>query len=329
MVVAASSFAFMLEPLTAYAANAVDASALGQVGYRDSNNNGVPDPLDTTPTLTVTLSQQHGERPVITAHAIDQPFPSSSQPSVSINSIQQIEYRVDGSEWYSLPASDGAFDSTDESATATLPLYDGTHSLEFRAVNRIGASSLIVSQTVSLRDVGPAPIYTIQVAEAQNTNAPTVVITAPPDYSVRISESPVFTDTTWQAVTQPFAPAAVWAEGRHTLYIGLRDAQQRETPISQRSVIIDRTAPHGSVTLIDTAQPQLVVAGEDNGSGIVGLQLVGTASTAAWQAFAPSITLAPGSTPSAIRLRDAAGNVSPAIPVAQQYTVLLPLIQSP
>jgi len=39
----------MLEPIEAYAAGQIDPSALGQVGYHDSDGNGIPDPLDTKP----------------------------------------------------------------------------------------------------------------------------------------------------------------------------------------------------------------------------------------------------------------------------------------
>lgn len=319
----------MWEPLAGYQANAVDASALGQVGYRDSDGDSIPDPLDTAPILTVNLSEQSGKLPLLSAHAIDQPYVSSTQRSISVNTIQQIAYRVDGSEWYVLPASDGAFDSTDERVTASLPLYDGNHTVEFRATNQVGATSPIISQTVRVTGVGTAPSYSITTAADQNTAAPVIALTAPPGFSVRISATAAFSDTTWQAIQPSVTAPGTWAEGVHTLYIGLRDANNIETPISQRTVLIDRTAPTGSAALIEQGQTALQTVGIDQGSGIASMQLLVADNRAIdWQPFVPALTLTSGSAPRAILLRDVAGNISAPIPVTQRQQVLLPLIHS-
>ena len=106
----------MLEPLAAYSSGAIDSSALGQVGYRDSDSNGMPDPLDTKPALDVQIKQPTGGgRPTVTGMAIDQPFPSPAGEQATINTITRIEYRADGGNWIALPSTDGVYDSSAES----------------------------------------------------------------------------------------------------------------------------------------------------------------------------------------------------------------------
>ena len=108
----------MLEPLAAYPADAIDASALGQVGYRDSDGDGTPDPLDTKPSTDALIYQpSDGGRPVVKVSATDQPFPSPAGQSVTINTILRVEYRADGGEWLALPPTDGAYNSSNESAS--------------------------------------------------------------------------------------------------------------------------------------------------------------------------------------------------------------------
>ena len=71
----------MLEPLAAYSANAIDASALGQVGYRDSDGNGTPDPIDTKPTADALIYQPSGtSRPTVTSRGDRPALPITGGP---------------------------------------------------------------------------------------------------------------------------------------------------------------------------------------------------------------------------------------------------------
>jgi hypothetical protein len=152
----------MLEPLGAFANGQIDPSALAQVGYHDSSGNGLIDPLDTTPTLDLSLgSFADGERPILSGYASDIPFPASNQPAVSINLISAIELRVNGGPWQSLPAADGAYNSPGERFVARPMLYDGVHTVEIRARNSAGVISPLLSQSITISGCGPQPEYRV------------------------------------------------------------------------------------------------------------------------------------------------------------------------
>jgi hypothetical protein len=162
----------MRELIYSFTIGAVDTSARHQLGYRDSDADGVIDVLDTTPVISLTATlQETGRRPVVELNARDIPYPSPVQPDASINRISAIEYRVEGSDWQLAIPVDGHFDSPREIAQVELPLYDGDYVVEFRAVNTVGNVSAPITQAFSVNGIGPGPEYRIpepaQIEEAR------------------------------------------------------------------------------------------------------------------------------------------------------------------
>jgi hypothetical protein len=317
----------MLEPLVAYSQGAIDASALGQVGYRDSDGDGTPDPLDTKPNIEVTIKQASGGRPTIAATAADQPFPSPAGQPVTINDVTQIEYRADGGPWISLPPADGAYDSSTEASNAILPLYDGQHAVDFRAINSVGAASSITSSSINVAGVGPAPLYSASVPQLANTDTITVGLSAPAGSMVQISEEPFFGNASWL----PAIPTAQWrfnqTDGQRTLYIRFRDSAGLESPPLTRTLLLDRVAPTGRILLRDNPAPELEIQAQDALSGVADMQIISGSGAGEWRAYQSSLplTLAPASADQIqIRLRDGAGNVSQ--PLSVSNSVYLPLI---
>jgi len=317
----------MLEPLVAYAAGQIDSSALGQVGYRDSDGDGTPDPLDTRPAIDVTIKQAGSGRPIIAATATDQPFPSLAGQPVTINDITHVEYRADGGPWVALPPSDGAYDSTRESAKATLPLYDGQHSVEFRAINSIGAASPLTSASVFVAGVGPAPSYAVSVPELANTGTITVGLSAPAGSTIQISEDPFFGDVSWT----PAISSTLWqfdqTDGPHVLYIRFRDSAGIESPPLARTLLLDRTAPTGRILLRDNPTPELEIQAQDALSGVAEMQIIIDSSAGEWRAYQSSLPLAYATASTdriQIRLRDGAGNVSQ--PLSVSNSIYLPTV---
>jgi hypothetical protein len=317
----------MLEPLVAYSQGAIDASALGQVGYRDSDGDGTPDPLDTKPNIEVTIKQASGGRPTIAATAADQPFPSLAGQPVTINDVTQIEYRADGGPWISLPPADGVYDSSTEATNAILPLYDGQHAVDFRAINSVGAASSITSSSINVAGVGPAPLYSASVPQLANTDTITVGLSAPAGSMVQISEEPFFGNASWL----PAIPTAQWrfnqTDGQRTLYIRFRDSAGLESPPLTRTLLLDRVAPTGRILLRDNPAPELEIQAQDALSGVAEMQIISGSGVGEWRAYQSSLplTLAPASADQIqIRLRDGAGNVSQ--PLSVSNSVYLPLI---
>ncbi len=318
----------MLEPLAAYPAGAIDSSALGQVGYRDSDGDGTPDPIDTKPTANVLINQPiHSGRPIVTATATDQPFPSPAGQSVTINTITRIEYRADGGQWLALPPTDGAYNSSTESTNATLPLYDGQHSLEFRAINSIGATSPVTNASVYVAGVGPAPAYAVSLPVLSNTDAITIALAAPAGSMVQISEDPFFGGARWITAV----PAISWQfdqnDGERTIYIRFSDPAAIDSPPFARPLLLDRTAPTGLATLHEIPTPQIEIQAHDALSGVDAVQMISDGNTDKWQPYESLLPLTQAIATAGhiqIRLRDTAGNVSQPLSVASP--IYLPIV---
>jgi hypothetical protein len=318
----------MLEPLAAYSANAIDASALGQVGYRDSDGNDTPDPIDTKPTADALIYQPSGTgRPTIRVAATDQPFPSPAGQSVTINTITRIEYRADGGEWLGLPPIDGAYNSSTEIATGTLPLYDGQHNLEFRAINTVGAASPVKNASVYVTGVGAAPAYTVDVPALSNTSAITIALAAPDGSMVQVSEDPFFGDAAWTVATPTIAWQFDQNDGERTIYTRFSDSAAIDSPPFANTLLLDRTAPTGRATLHDKPAPAIEIQAHDALSGVDAMQISSDGNAGQWQPYQSSLLLTQAIAASGniqIRLRDTAGNESQSLSVTSP--LYLPIV---
>jgi hypothetical protein len=316
----------MMDALPAYENRQIDETALGQLGYRDSDGDHIIDPMDTTPDLQITWSQAGSARPVVSGQAVDQPLLPARQSPVTINHIDHVEYRVNGGAWMLLPAADGSYNSASESISATLPLYDGQYAVELRAVNSIGNASTVVQRNVSISGVGADPGYTVSAPQISNTTDIMLALHAPANTRVQISEDAAFAAAAWQAA-QPELPWHLSGEGTHTVYVRFQDANGLESPIYTASILIDTEPPTGIAIIRAGAPPLLQIDASDNESGVAALQITlsdGTSSD--WQAFQPTMTLPDQIQSVQVLLRDHAGNMSaPLIAQHNSHVIYLPL----
>jgi hypothetical protein len=138
----------------------VNVYTYGHLGWKDSNSNGLPDPIDTTPTVTLdpyTPDPTSNRAPTYTGVAEDIPLhtTNSNYVDVTINHVR-IEYRINSGSWYSATATDGAFDSYHEAYTfAPLLCQNGAYRIDARAVNSVGHISSIVSDTLTVSSSNP------------------------------------------------------------------------------------------------------------------------------------------------------------------------------
>jgi hypothetical protein len=318
----------MLDPSAAYPNGRIDESALGQVGYRDSDGDNLPDPLDTAPAMRISLVQEpKNVRPIVSGQAFDQPYPAATP--LTINTIARVEYRVDGGDWMALPAGDRAYDSAVETISSTLPLYDGQHNLELRAINSVGAASPIFKQSVVVAGVGAQPAYAADAPELVNSAAITLTLGAPAGAETQISENPFFDAATWRAATERASFNLTPTDGQHTIYVRFRDQNGLESPAIVRRVLLDRAAPTGRALLYGGAAPRLEIQAQDDGSGLAEIRIDDGTVLGAWQPFQATVAIPDGLTSVQVRLRDAAGNVSAPITAQRVDQIYLPFLVRP
>jgi hypothetical protein len=319
----------MLEPIGAFGAGRIDTSALQQLGYRDSDGDGLIDPLDTQPALALSESAlaAGSGRPVLEGRASDQPLPSTYHPDVTLNHITAVEYRVDGGPWIPAAAVDGGFDSGDEEFSAELPLYDGSYTVELRAVNSAGGASAPVARRITVAGVGPQPIYGVTAPALTNSPDLTLALQGPAGAAVQVSADPSFQNAPWQ----PYAPElrhTLAGDGAHTLYVRFRDEVGLASLAYATGVTVDTIPPHGSVMRDPGDTARLLLSAGDEGSGLAEVAVhVGQAGPL-WMPYAASVELAqaPAEQAVSVQFRDAAGNLSPLYAAASGYRVALPLL---
>lgn len=138
--------------ISAYLTGSLDPSAAGQIGWRDSDSDGILDPIDTTPNLTLTTAVQSGTAWTYAGYALDQPYPSTTALLQSINVIS-VEYQIDGGDWQSVPST--KMDDVDTSVAYTLTLTNlatGNHAIVLRARNSVGNISIPIVGTAIMPD---------------------------------------------------------------------------------------------------------------------------------------------------------------------------------
>lgn len=117
-----------------------------QVGWLDQNHNGIYDVIDTFPETTLVPYSPDPTYSTTLTYAgtvFDVPYPNrnpyGSHRSVTINTIVDVEYRIDEGNWLRAIATDGTFDEDYEDFTFTTPFLSiGTHTIEVRGNNSVG-----------------------------------------------------------------------------------------------------------------------------------------------------------------------------------------------
>lgn len=132
----------------------IDPWAAGQIGWRDSDHDGVFDPLDTALPISVDELLRDGNWVTVRGNAHIVPYSSPSRLSVTINKLAGVRYRIDGKEWQPATARDGRFDATGEGYEFTTTISEpGLHTLEVAAFDSAGnVSNVFATRTVQIFD---------------------------------------------------------------------------------------------------------------------------------------------------------------------------------
>jgi hypothetical protein len=155
-VCASNVASIMRSQVYPYQAGAVDPYARGQVGWRDSDGDGILDPMDTALSVTdVTYVADTGRPNVLTFSGVaqDAPYPSPLRRSILINTIARVQYRVAGGGWAEAQPTDGNFDTYAEAFTFTTPpLPSGDLPVDLHVVDAAGNELAQTIATVSVTD---------------------------------------------------------------------------------------------------------------------------------------------------------------------------------
>jgi hypothetical protein len=137
-----------------YQAKALDPYAAGQVGWRDSDQDNILDPLEAELPVTINSFEITNNRISATGQAELIPYQSPKFNNITINMISQVKYRVDRAAWQLATAADGAFDSTTERYHLTsATLSPGFHTLEMAAIDSAGnVSENLATKTFIIAD---------------------------------------------------------------------------------------------------------------------------------------------------------------------------------
>ncbi|MCG8350666.1 MAG: hypothetical protein MI924_23095, partial [Chloroflexales bacterium] len=322
----------MLDPTKAFPIGAIDPSAQAQVGYRDSDADGIIDPLDTTPTLVIesVSTAQAGQRPVIIGHSADNAYSSPTHNDVSLNTIARVEYRIDDGPWQLAVPNDGAFDTTNEQFWFEPPVYDGIYQLEIRAVNSVGNSSSSSSLMVHTSAIGPQPEYRINAPAVSNSQIITLSLDGSPQIqAVQIHTEARCSDAGWQSYSNTLTyNLEADEDGMKTFYVCFRDEQGRLSLAYPQHVLLDTQPPTGEIHLQSGAMPRALLSAVDEGSGVSEVELQVNQGETSWQTYQSEIMLPTEAHAVRVRFRDVAGNVSPVIEASSIRTFFVPIVTS-
>ena len=117
-----------------------------QLGWRDTDGDGIQDIVDTLPNTVLTpYFPDPPNETVLTyvGNATVTPYPNNNPRGwgrdITINTIAEVEFRVNNEIWQNAYPVDGVFDEAEEDFFFnTSILSEGTHTVEVRAINSVG-----------------------------------------------------------------------------------------------------------------------------------------------------------------------------------------------
>ena len=141
--------------ISPYVYGQIDHFGRGQVGWWDTNNNSIFDPVDAGLKVSQVVYTENELPNVLTVQleVEETPYASSLFRDLLINKLQSIHYRINDGPWLAAVAADGAFDSYREQVTFTTdPLTTGNHTFAVRSRDNFGKVNEETIITVAVVD---------------------------------------------------------------------------------------------------------------------------------------------------------------------------------
>jgi hypothetical protein len=150
-----------------YQNRSIDASARGQIGWEDSNDNGVLDPVDAPPQFIVEREQASDNQFSFSGFAWQEPVPAPQMSDVTISHVTAVGALVDNMTWSPATSLRGSFEAITASFHLDVgPLAPGLHILEIQAVNSEDLVSTPVLTTVLVLDPVDGALDSLLISNA-------------------------------------------------------------------------------------------------------------------------------------------------------------------
>lgn len=300
--------------------------ACGTNGVYKGYDDGIP---NTSPVVTnVTASQaQSGEVNI------------SYNLSDAEQSVVSLDFQYwDGTTWKncwtttgegSIPIGSGktgAWDASIDVPNSYIPNCE----INVIANDEVGGTGMAVSPAFVLdtrpESQPPTGSITINSGNAYTTTSNVTLNFNATDNSgvseLIVSESSSFTGTSWTSYVSTMGYTLSAGEGGKTVYAKFRDIYQNPSQIVSDSIIYDKTAPAGSISInsgeerAHTQDVTLTLLAQDQTSGMYQMVISNDASFtgATWEAYAPTkawvLSSGEGEKTVYVKYKDKAGNVS-------------------
>ncbi len=122
----------------------LSSGTINAIGWQDTDNDMIPDILDTIPTLSNIVTDPltiHDDSFNITLDARVTPMvsPHPSMGNYTVNTLASARYRIDGGSWVNVPAADGGWGDYEESLNFDATgLTTGQNLIELQLLNSVG-----------------------------------------------------------------------------------------------------------------------------------------------------------------------------------------------
>ncbi len=311
----------------------LSTGTMGQIGWRDTDGDGIQDIVDTFPDSTLNPylpDPSHNFTLTYTGSVTVNPYPNENPlgpgEDVTINTITNVQFRIDNAAWLDANSTDGFFDEATEDFTFTTPpLSLGPHTIETRGINSVGNAETSYSSDVVTIIGDSTPPTTSQDYDGlwQTTNF-TINLTAVDDLSGVAETYYKINDGLTKTVSIDGQPLITTDGVNNSLeYWSVDYAENEELPHNTLSGIkLDKLAATGSVTInngdsyTNSTSVTLSLTATDATSGVdqVRFNNGGQWDSEPWETFSPTkvwtLTSGDGTKTVQYQIRDNAGHIS-------------------
>lgn len=258
-----------------------------QLGWRDTDGDGVQDIVDTFPDTALNPYYPDPTNRTALSYSgsvAEVPYPNNNpfgtSRDVTINTITMVEFREDGGAWQNSSAVDGAFDESEELfAFTTSALSSGAHLIETRGNNSVGNNETsFASDTVTV-DLIP-PVTSLSCSSPSYAEGATTYVSRRTNFTLTASDTSGVASTyckidsgSWASYTGVFN-LSDFSEGGHTIYFYSTDNAGNIEATNSFYAFVDDTEPTVSPifpvngTAAGSSDVSVSWTGSDNGSGI-------------------------------------------------------------